>query len=215
MSNVVYFNSYKLKKSTKIPDFIDAISTLIKENITSAKGYVSSALLIDGETWADFSIWETMDDLNAFIASSNEKSSAGDNELAHRFYSYCNFNTGRSHRFMVMDSYNFDIKQLTVPHVISYHSYKLNKGTSDSAFLSAIKKVNVEFSSKQKGWLSSLTLNDGKIWADIVIMESKEALDQFAEACHKSEVTHDVFSYMDFNGMKGHTFTLEHTGCFK
>ena len=215
MFNAVYFNSYKLKKAASVPDFIAAISNLFKENIINTKGHVSSALLLDGEIWADYSIWETMEDLNAFITSSRTKSANGTNGLAERFYSFCNFSVGRSHRFSVKGCYNFDMKHFITPNIVSYHSYKLKKGVSVSDFMLALEKANTDFASKQKGWISSKLLSDGKTWADIAIFESKEDLEQFAKLCGKNELTKKCQSFMDIGSLRSHLFSLEKSFCFK
>ena len=119
----------------------------------------------------------------------------------------------RDYRFLISNSLNFDVKHLNSPNIISYHSYGINKGIADCEFISAIEKVNHEFASKQKGWLSSLAFNDGSTWADIVIMESKESLEQFVTACNKSEVAHECGKYMDVRNLKSHLFTIEQSYC--
>jgi heme-degrading monooxygenase HmoA len=101
MSNAVYFNSYKLKKGSSIPDFQHAVDELFKEIGAKNKGYISFTLFNDGDTWADYSVWETMEDLNAFIASANAAGERGTNELAQKFYSFLNFSTCKSNQFNV------------------------------------------------------------------------------------------------------------------
>ena len=97
MSNAVFFNSYKLKKGSSVPDFLLAIEKLTEGHISRKKGYISSSLLLDGETWADYSVWKTMDDLKAFLESSQKNK----NDLAEAFYSFLNFNSCKSHVFSV------------------------------------------------------------------------------------------------------------------
>ena len=70
-------------------------------DIASRKGIISFTLLVDGETWADYGVFETMDDLNAFLASSRAAKENGTNDLAERFYSFCDFTDGKSHIFTV------------------------------------------------------------------------------------------------------------------
>ena len=90
MSNVVFLNTYKLKKGASIPDFLLAVENLNNEYISKQKGYISFQLLIDGETWADSTTFETMDDAKSF-ASAKEP-----NEFAEKFYSFLNFNSCKS-----------------------------------------------------------------------------------------------------------------------
>ena len=100
-------------------------------------------------------------------------------------------------------------------NAVYFNSYKLKKATSVPDFLEAISALFKENIANAKGYITSALLNDGETWADNVIMESKNALEQFTDACHKSDITREIFSFMDFNGMKSHTFTLEFNGCFK
>lgn len=96
MSQVVFFNSYKLKKKVSVSDFLLVAETLREEYISKQKGFISSKLAVDGETWADFTIFETMEDAKAF----SESSDPGD--LAEKFYSFINFNSCKTHFFEVV-----------------------------------------------------------------------------------------------------------------
>jgi len=99
MSNVIFFNSYKLKKGTSVPDFLLAAETLINEHVSKQKGYISSQITVDGETWADFATFETMDDARRFAESSEP------NGFADKFYSFINFNSCITRFFTVERSY--------------------------------------------------------------------------------------------------------------
>ena len=101
MSNAVFFNSYKLKKGVSVPDFLLAVDALLNEHISKQKGFISCKLHVDGETWADYAIFETMDDLGAFL----ESSKVTQNDLAEKFYSFLDFNTCKTHVFSVERSY--------------------------------------------------------------------------------------------------------------
>jgi len=97
--NVVFFNSYKLKKGVSVSDFLLAVDKLNNEYISKQKGFISFNLMVDGETWADSSVFETMEDVKRF-AESNEP-----NELAEKFYSFINLNSCKSHFFSVERSF--------------------------------------------------------------------------------------------------------------
>ena len=101
MPNAVYFNSYKLKKGASVPDFLLAVEKLTSNIAANHKGYISSTLLVDGETWADYTVFETMDDLNAFIEAARVARASGTNDFAKHFYSFLNLNSCRTHRFTV------------------------------------------------------------------------------------------------------------------
>jgi len=99
MSNVIFFNSYKLKKGVSVPDFLLVVEKLSNEYISQQKGYISFNLLVDGETWADFTTFKTMDDAKRFAESSEP------NKLAEKFYSFISLNSCKTHYFSVERSY--------------------------------------------------------------------------------------------------------------
>jgi len=99
MSNVASFNSYKLRKGASVPDFLLATETLINEFVSKQKGFISFKHLFDGETWADFLVFESMDDLNAFV------SLCGKNELARKLSIFGDPSTLKSHVFSVEQSF--------------------------------------------------------------------------------------------------------------
>ena len=102
MSNAVHFNIYKLKKDASIPDFLLAIETLVNEEISKKKGYVSCTLMVDGETWIDAATFETEEDLKKF-----EDESRNPSELASHFYSFINFTAkgNRHHKLSIERSF--------------------------------------------------------------------------------------------------------------
>ena len=101
MSNVVFFNSYKLKDGASVPDFLVAVENLSKGYISKQEGYVSFNLLADDDAWADSVTFETMDHLNAFMAASETDM----NELAGKFYEFLDFNTCISKIYIVKQSF--------------------------------------------------------------------------------------------------------------
>jgi hypothetical protein len=206
MTKSVYFNIYKLKKGSSVPDFLLAADKLFSDIKAKHNGCAMFALLLDGETWADYSIWETMDDLKAFEAAAQ----AEVGELADKFYSFLNFSSCVSRKFTIERSYGFDNAHFAAPNVISYHSYGLNRDVAAQDFLVAADKMNNEFICKHKGWLSSKNFTDGKNWADLVIFDAQENLTVFAEACESYESADDGVSYMDCGNLKSYTFSVEY-----
>ena len=100
MSNAVFYCAYNLKKGASVPDFLQAAETLNNEYISKQKGYISWKQLVDGDTWLDFLMFKTMDDVKNFEA---ESGNAG--ELAEKFYSFINLNSCKVHYFSVERSY--------------------------------------------------------------------------------------------------------------
>ena len=100
MSNAIYYVSYKLKKGASVPDFLRAAEKLNNEHISKQKGFISWTQAVDGNTWADICTFETMDDLNNFLAVSRKPG-----ELAKKFYSFMNPFSCKAHTFSVKKSY--------------------------------------------------------------------------------------------------------------
>ena len=99
MHNAVFFVSYKLKKGASVSDFLLASKQLNDLYMSKQKGYIEWKQLVDGETWADFLVFETMDDAKAVEQASQP------NELAEKFYSFINLNSCKTHFFSVERSY--------------------------------------------------------------------------------------------------------------
>ena len=100
MSQAVFYCAYKLKKGASIPDFLRASEVLNNEYISKQKGYISWKQLVDGDTWADFITFETMEDVKKF-----EEDSGNSGELATNFYSFINANSCKVHYFSIEKSY--------------------------------------------------------------------------------------------------------------
>lgn len=96
MSIAVEFVSFTLKEGTSIPAFLRASDIMNDVFLSLQKGYISRKLLVDGETWADLVLWETMDD------AQNAAKSAGDASAAEYFTFIENVNF---HDFSIEKSY--------------------------------------------------------------------------------------------------------------
>ena len=97
MSNVIFFNTYKLVEGASVPDFLLAVENLVKKNTSEKKGFISFKLLAEGDAWADYGMFKTMEDLNAFLESAQNNR----NDLAEKFYSFINFDTCKSHIYTI------------------------------------------------------------------------------------------------------------------
>jgi heme-degrading monooxygenase HmoA len=99
MTTVSFHNSYKLKKGALIPDFLLAVENLNNEYISKQKGYISFELLSDGDTWADTTKFETLEDAENFAKCGTS------NEFAQKFYSFINLNSCKSNLYSIEKSY--------------------------------------------------------------------------------------------------------------
>ena len=62
----VFYCSFNLKKGASVSDFLESAKKLNDEYISKQKGYVAWQQLNDGDTWADYLIFETMEDVKNF-----------------------------------------------------------------------------------------------------------------------------------------------------
>ena len=101
MSNVVWFISYKLVKGASVPDFLRASERVNNEILSKQKGFISWKVLVDGDTWVDLVIWESMDD------AKNGETAGKTNPVAHEFYSFIDLESCKHQLFFVEKSYQF------------------------------------------------------------------------------------------------------------
>ena len=95
-------------------------------------------------------------------------------------------------------------------NAVYYVSYKLKKGSSVPDFLLAAEKLNNEFISKQKGYVSWKQLFDGKIWVDVCTFETMDDLNNFKKVSSKpSELAKKFYSFMNLFSCKEHLFSVE------
>jgi hypothetical protein len=100
MSKAVFYCSFKLKKGASVPDFLLSAEKLNNEYISKQKGYISWQQLADGDTWADYLTFETMEDVKNFEANAGNSG-----ELAKNFYSFINLNSCKVNYFIIERSY--------------------------------------------------------------------------------------------------------------
>jgi len=97
-----------------------------------------------------------------------------------------------------------------MPNAVYYVSYKLKKGVSVPDFLLSAEKLNNEFISKQKGYVSWKQLVDGDTWADVITFETMDDLNNFKEVSRKpSETAKKFYSFMNLFSCKQHHFSVE------
>ena len=200
MPNAIFYNSYKLKKGSSVPDFLHAVEQLVTQYASKQKGVMSFMLFNDGDNWADYGLFETMEDARSF------ENPTSTNEYAEKFYSFLNFSTCKSRMYTVKGSHQ---QQSAVPKAVMYISFKLAKGVSESDFLQASEKVHSEFMSKQKGYGSWKQLTDGKTWADLLTWESIEDAQNAMGASASSAVAHEFFAFLDPASINSQLFSVE------
>ena len=195
MSNAVFFNSYKIKKSSSVPEFLQTVDDLVREYVSKQPGFISMALLSNDEMWADFGIFETMEDAKRF-----ESGGDGPNEFAEKFYSFLNFSTCKSRMFSVEKDYQLKSE---IPKAVTLVTFKLKKGVSVPDFLLASENAGKMLPA---GCISNKLLTNGDMWADLTFWQSMD------DAKNEAEYDKDVFrEYFSFIGsVEAHRhFTVE------
>jgi quinol monooxygenase YgiN len=98
MANAVFFVSFKLKKGASAEEFLKAAEALNEGYMSKQPGFISWQQLVDGDIWADYITFESVEDARKMEAHEP-------NELALEFYSYINLNSCKTHMFLVERSY--------------------------------------------------------------------------------------------------------------
>ena len=87
---------------------------------------------------------------------------------------------------------------------IFYCEYKLKKNVSETDFLDASKKLNDNYISKQKGYISWEQWNNGDTWVDILAFETMEEVKAFEEnsAASPNELAISFYSFINMPSCK-------------
>ncbi len=72
MPNVVEFASFNLKEGSSVSDFLLVSDKFNSIFLSVQKGYISRKLLLVGEMWVNYVLWETMDDALKAINTADE-----------------------------------------------------------------------------------------------------------------------------------------------
>ena len=81
-------------------------------------------------------------------------------------------------------------------------TFKLKKGVSIEEFLLVSEKLNNEYMSKQKGYISWKQLNDGDTWIDMLTFENFEDAKAIENNPNPHELANEFYSYINCNSCK-------------
>ncbi|MCL2086077.1 MAG: hypothetical protein FWH05_00595 [Oscillospiraceae bacterium] len=93
-------------------------------------------------------------------------------------------------------------------NAVFYVEYKLKKGASVPDFLLAAEKLNDEYMSQQKGYISWQQLVDGDTWADVLTFETMEDAEN-VENASPNDIAKKFYSYINLNSCKQHFYSIE------
>ena len=93
--------------------------------------------------------------------------------------------------------------------VVLFISFKLKKGASIQDFLFASKRLNDEYMSKQKGYISWKQLNENDTWVDLLTFESMEDAKAIEENENPCDLALKFYSYINLNSCTVNYYTIE------
>lgn len=87
-----------------------------------------------------------------------------------------------------------------MPHILEMPSFRIKEGVSEADFLHAHEKLNREFMSKQKGYISHQLIRDGEKWFDVAVWDSVESKEKAFEDIYKYDGIEEYMSFIDQDG---------------
>jgi hypothetical protein len=88
-------------------------------------------------------------------------------------------------------------------------SYKLAAGASTQDFIIASEKVQSEFMSEQKGYISWKLLADGDMWVDLLTWETMDDAQNAMIAGGTNAANQEFFAFLDQESVKIQMFSVE------
>ena len=89
-----------------------------------------------------------------------------------------------------------------------YHAYKLKEGKSEQDFLRVADIFSNEPGLKTKGFISWTLLNDGEMWADVLVYASMEDFENAREKIHEIPSVHELSAFFDQTNITENVFTV-------
>jgi len=88
-------------------------------------------------------------------------------------------------------------------------SYKLKKGVNEEEFLDSAKRLNDEYMSKQKGYISWQQLREKDIWVDSLTFESLEDAKAIENNRDPNPLAEKFYSYIKLMSCKTNYYSIE------
>ena len=93
---------------------------------------------------------------------------------------------------------------------VMYIEFKLKKNACVSDFLASAKKLNDEYMSKQKGYLSWQQLvTDEKIWADVITWKTMEDAKAIFNPSDENPLAEEFYSFINMMSCKVRLYSIE------
>ena len=94
-------------------------------------------------------------------------------------------------------------------NAVEFVSFRLREGTSVPDFLLASDKINKDFLSLQKGYISRKLLANGELWSDLVLWETMDDALHAASAFEGNSAAYDYFSFLNDKSVDMRHFSVE------
>ena len=94
-------------------------------------------------------------------------------------------------------------------NAVYFVSYNLKKGASVTDFLLATEKLNNEYMSKQKGYISWKQLLEDDMWVDLLTFETMADAKKVSSPSGKNALAEKFYSFINLNSCKVHLFSVE------
>jgi hypothetical protein len=93
--------------------------------------------------------------------------------------------------------------------VVLFSSYRLRPEVSIQDFLRAAESFNIEYVSKQKGYISFNLLVEGTTWADFTTFKTLGDAKNFADASDPDGLAEMFYSFIRLASRKTYFFSVE------
>ena len=94
-------------------------------------------------------------------------------------------------------------------NAVTLFLYNLVEGTSVPDFLLAAEKLNNDYMSKQKGYISWKQLLEDEMWADLLTWETMDDAKKILEPGEPNALAEEFYSFIDLPSCKVHLFSVE------
>lgn len=96
-----------------------------------------------------------------------------------------------------------------MPNAVEFSAFKLKKGVEVPVFLRIADEFNAGFLTKQKGYVSRELLVEGERWADHVLWETLEDIDNAFKMAEQDAVARKYLACINLNSCTTHLFSVE------
>lgn len=94
-------------------------------------------------------------------------------------------------------------------NAVEFVTFKLKKGVCIPDFLLISDKMNKDFLSVKKGYISRKLIVNGELWADLVLWETMEDALNAAKSTEENAAAYEYFAFLDEKSCDMKHFSVE------